>query len=224
MAQHMRTVFSIILCTLLVCAATGCGKPHIELDVASHPNVNPDYSGRPSPVIVKLYELKSDLTFRQGDFNSLFSQPVQTLGADLVAADELVFVPSEAATVTYELMPETRFVGLVAGFRQMDRAEWRGIVPVSPEEKKVIRIQLSDVSLALINDEDWKAEDSVRQQQLRLPVQAVSDVKPEGMPSAPTLNQASTVQSGVKEGMGMLDDRAPSKEKAGYILPQSRRF
>lgn len=163
----------VLLCLCLgLCA---CGKPRIDLAVASQPNVNPDHSGRPSPVIVKMYELRGDLAFKQSDFQTLFANPMQALGPDLVAADEVVFVPSEAKTISYEPMAETRFVGIVAGFRQMDRAHWRIIVPVDPERKNRIPLELNDVFITLIGQErtDWTPEDSVRQQQSRMVPQPV---------------------------------------------------
>ena len=42
------TLFALIATSLLC----GCGKPSIDLAVASQTNVNPDHTGRPSPVIV----------------------------------------------------------------------------------------------------------------------------------------------------------------------------
>ena len=179
---RLKTILTIALLFSICLIFSGCGKPRIDLAVASQPNVNPDHSGRPSPVVIKMYEMRGDLAFKQSDFQTLFASPMQALGADLVAADEIVFVPSEAKTISYEPMPETKFVGIVAGFRQMDRAHWRIVVPVDPESKNRIHLELNDVFLTHIGQEqsDWTPEESLRRQQTRMTPQPVYAEPPAG--------------------------------------------
>ena len=160
----------LFLCLLLMCVAclSGCSKPCIDLVVASQPNVNPDYSGRPSPVIVKMYELRRDMAFKQAEFQTLFEKPMQALGADLIAADELVFTPGEVRRVEYQPGTTTRFIGLVAGFRHMERAQWRGIRHIDPELRNIVAIELNDASMLLIPESEaksWKPEDAIRSYQ-----------------------------------------------------------
>lgn len=203
------------LALLAVLALTGCSKPRITLEVASQPNVNPDNSGRPSPVIVKMYEMRGDLAFRQGDFQTLFLEPMKALGADLVAADELTFVPGEARTVVYAPMPETRFVGVLAGFRQMERATWRAVVPVDPEKKNFVRLELNDTAVIGIDpDADWSAEESVRGYRERLK-------RPEPAPLSPRTDSADGAEPGGVESVPSPEDTvAPSPS---YTLPRAQR-
>lgn len=183
--MKVRALHMLVLVTAFF-MLNGCSSPRITLEVASQPNVNPDSSGRPSPVIVKVYEMRGDLAFRQGDFQTLFLEPMKVLGADLVAADELTLVPGEARTVEYAPMPETRYVGVLAGFRQMDRARWRTSVSVDPEKKSLIRLELNDTSMISIDpDEKWSAEESVRAYQERLKQPDSAPVDPEAPDSPP---------------------------------------
>lgn len=153
---------AVLITSSLLC---GCGKPSIELAVASQANVNPDHTGRPSPVIVKIYEMRSDLAFSQSDFGPLFESPVQVLGADLLAADEQLLVPGEARRITYEPVEGTRFMGVVAGFRQVDRAAWKIVAPVDCEASNIVGIELRDVTVSLVPDDDvpnWDPVEAVR--------------------------------------------------------------
>ena len=51
--------FALLLTALTaICALTACSGGRAQLLVASQANVNPDFSGRPSPVVVKVYELR----------------------------------------------------------------------------------------------------------------------------------------------------------------------
>ncbi|MDR2821288.1 MAG: type VI secretion system lipoprotein TssJ [Desulfovibrio sp.] len=171
MKQHLWIFLLIVLLCL-----TGCGKARLDLNIASQPNVNPDNSGRPSPVVVKVYELRHSLAFKQADFLALFENPMPTLGANLIAADELVFVPGEARKISYKPSADTRFVGVVAGFRQMERAQWRVLKPVDPEEKNLLGLEFNDVSILMIPEDqvkNWDPEKTVKefQQQSTTPEQ-----------------------------------------------------
>ncbi len=170
----MKNIFAVLSLFAVILCLVGCGKPRLDLNVASQPNVNPDNSNRPSPVVIKTYELRNDLAFKQADFQSLFERPVPTLGSDLIAADELVFIPGEARKIVYKPTSGTRFLGVVAGFRQMERAQWRVIKPVDPEEKNIIALEFNDTSILVIPDKqakDWDPEEAVKAFQQQMPLQ-----------------------------------------------------
>lgn len=162
----MKNFALFALLAAALCASIGCSRPRTELLVASLPNVNPDFSGRPSPVVVKIYELRRAVAFKQADFQGLFDQPLQTLGADILAADELVFVPGEARSVTYLPGPDARFIGIVAGFRQLDRARWRTLRPIYADGKNSIALELSDTSIIVVPEDKakkWNPEEAVKE-------------------------------------------------------------
>ena len=46
--------------------------------------LNPSVNQRPSPVLLRVYELKSPTAFNQADFMALYQADQATLGADLV--------------------------------------------------------------------------------------------------------------------------------------------
>jgi type VI secretion system protein VasD len=206
----VRSVLFFILLLMSVLLG-GCTTPRVDLALAIQPNVNPDHTGRPSPVIIKVYELRSDLAFKQSDFYPLFENPVQVLGADLLAADELVVVPGEARRVIYEPATETRFMGIMAGFRQMERGQWKVVSSVNPETKNAVSIEVNDATLILIPREkasDWDPEQAVR-----------------------NFQQSGTSESGLG---GEESDAAPVKPKTnspetkpremGYVMPTPKRI
>jgi hypothetical protein len=93
---------------------------------------------------------------------------MQALGADLIAADELVFTPGEVRRVAYQPGTHTRFVGFVAGFRHMERAQWRAIRRIDPEMRNIIAVELNDASVLLIPEHEaksWKPEEAIRSYQ-----------------------------------------------------------
>ena len=67
----------------------------LDLALSAGERVNPDLNGRPSPVVVRLFELKHPVAFENADFFSLYERPKETLDPDLVTSEELELRPGE---------------------------------------------------------------------------------------------------------------------------------
>ena len=92
---------------------------------------NPDVRGRASPLAVRLYELRSTTSFESADFFALFERDQATLGADLVARVEVVLRPGETQEILRKAGAETRYLGVVAAYRDLERSIWRVVAPVA---------------------------------------------------------------------------------------------
>lgn len=112
------------------------------VSIGAAPDINPNPSGRPSPLQVRLFELKTLTAFSKADFFSLYEQPDATLGADLVAKEEFTLRPGETRFMERLLHPETHYIGLFAAYRDLDRAVWRASVPVAPNRTNPVRVDL----------------------------------------------------------------------------------
>ena len=121
----------------------------VELTVAAAPTVNPAPDGRPSPVVVRVYELASPTTFNQADFLRLFNDDQGTLGADMLGRQELTLTPGSVQNVRRELRPEARFLGVVAAYRAYDQAVWRAVVPVPPNQTTPLTADVGPLAVTL---------------------------------------------------------------------------
>ena len=90
-----------------------------ELSFFISTNVNPDTTGRPSPIIVRIYELRSVTVFNRTDFFSLFDREKEVLGGELLVRDELPLMPGSKPQAIKNLRSETRYLGIVAAFRDI---------------------------------------------------------------------------------------------------------
>jgi type VI secretion system protein VasD len=113
--------------------------------------VNPDGSGRPSPVVVRVYQLKTDGAFSAADFFPLFDDDQKALGPELVSRDEFILAPAEQKSVDLTLSGETRYVGAVAAFRDIRNAQWRGVVP-APRKGLAVSIERARIVLTVAGD------------------------------------------------------------------------
>lgn len=110
-------------------------------------NINPDIHRRPSPVVVRSYELKGSAQFESADFASLYDKDIAVLGVDIVARDEFVLQPGEKKVINRTLAADTKFVAVVAAFRELERARWRAFVAVLPNRNNVVSINLDGIAI-----------------------------------------------------------------------------
>lgn len=148
--QVLRLLFAAVVVALLA----GCGaappKPTvIKAAVAGAADLNPDGRGRASPIVVRIFELKTLAAFNGADFFSLWDRERETLAAELVARDELQLRPGEQRTFERTLQPETGYVAVIAAFRDLERAQWRAAVAIVPHRTQPIVIKLEARSVTL---------------------------------------------------------------------------
>ena len=94
-------------------------------------SINPDEKKTPSPLFVRLYELKSSKQFESANFIDLFERDKEALGESMIAKQRLKRLkPGEDREDQYVLSKETRFVGIFAEFLEYQSAKYKVIFPV----------------------------------------------------------------------------------------------
>jgi type VI secretion system protein VasD len=107
----------------------------VQLDISlqAATDLNPDLKSRPSPMIMRVYELKSEATFVQADFFSLQNNERATLTEDLLARDEFIVRPGDRrGLIRRKIHPQTGVLGVFAAFRDLPRSTWRATFRVPP--------------------------------------------------------------------------------------------
>lgn len=136
---------------IAVALAAGCASPpkptEITGVVQAAANVNPSVSKRPSPILLRVYELKSASAFNNADFVSLYQRDQAELGAEMVSREEIILKPGDSRPINKIAAPETRFIGVLAAYRDLDHARWRSLVAVQPGQKQRILISAEELSV-----------------------------------------------------------------------------
>ncbi len=126
----------LYLATLLALLLAACGTPPpppppvvttLQMSVVAAADVNPDARKRPSPVVVRVYALKSAAAFDSADFFSLFDKDTATLGADLVQKEEFLMTPGQQKAFPFKFEPEVKVIAVMAAFRDLENARWRAV-------------------------------------------------------------------------------------------------
>lgn len=114
-------------------------------------DLNPSATQRPSPLVLRIYELRSDAAFSKADFIALYQSEQATLGPDLVLKDEFVVSPGETRPYERTLSIETRYLAVFGAYRNVERAVWRVItaVPAGKALKLALRAESQALTLTL---------------------------------------------------------------------------
>ena len=124
------------LLNLTGCAALSPYSDMTKLDLTLNGSdeLNPDLNGRPSPIVLRLIELKHPVAFETADFFSLYQRPKEALSPDMVVLEELELRPGEQRELKLSIQAGSRYVGVLAAYRDLPESKWRLVIPL--QEKK----------------------------------------------------------------------------------------
>ena len=103
----------------------------IEIELLVDADINPDESGKASPLFIRLYELTSNKMMDRADFIEIYERDKDVLGADMIAVHKLKRLkPGESRTEHIVLDKKTNYVALYAEFLEFKEAKFKLIIPV----------------------------------------------------------------------------------------------
>ena len=154
----LKQVKYCLVLGVLICLVAGCAsapKPaKVSLNLVASNSVNPDLEGRPSPVVVQVYRIRAADAFNNARFFELYDDAEQVLGQDLVGVREIEMSPDSKRTLSVEGMTaDTRYIGVLAAYRDIDEARWRAIVETPSGEKLDFQVALDALSVAVTSDD-----------------------------------------------------------------------
>lgn len=130
-------------------AMAGCSSPPpppkpvitpIVMTLVADAAVNPDARARPSPLTVRVYALKTSGAFDAADFFTLFDKDQATLGAEMIQREELLLRPGETKKLEMTLPADGKALGVIAAYRDIERARWREVRVVEPGKPLALTI------------------------------------------------------------------------------------
>jgi type VI secretion system protein VasD len=134
-------------CFVLLCAALGAGLsacgmassltraeptptavPVAMLEIVADRSLNPDINGLPKPLLLRVYELRAGATFERASYLDLQDKDETQLGGDFVRREEFLIAPGGRRVLELKGNPDVRALGLLAGFRNLERSTWRAVI------------------------------------------------------------------------------------------------
>lgn len=141
--------FASCLSLLGGCASTA-PQPY-EIKANADQVMNRDISGKPLSVVVRLYQLKQEKEFDQLTFDLATSNrtDAELFGDSLLQRSELLLVPGTMHASTETILPDTKYLGVVAFFRKPDAHYWRFLIDAQQVRSKGLNFQALDCYLRL---------------------------------------------------------------------------
>lgn len=140
-----KTLMTLTFLGLLASCSSLSPYSHVtklNLKLTGSDQLNLDLNGRPSPIVVRLLELKHPVAFESADFFSLYERAKDSLVPDLVTSEEIELRPGETVDLKLSVEQGSRYVGVLAAYRDLPETRWRYTVPIVPME-------VTDVDLIL---------------------------------------------------------------------------
>jgi type VI secretion system protein VasD len=126
----------------------------IEAEVTVAKDVNPDITGKASPVQVRLYELSSAAGFQSAAFFALYDDDRGVLGKDLQARDDILAKPGDRLKITREAKAETKHLALIAAYQDLENATWRAAMPLALTETNAVTIEIGRLAVKIAKKKD----------------------------------------------------------------------
>ncbi len=154
--MHRFTCLALLaaLLSLTGCAALSPYSDMTKLDLTLNGSdeLNPDLNGRPSPIVLRLIELKHPVAFETADFFSLYQRPKEALSPDMVVLEELELRPGEQREMKLSIQPGSRYVGVLAAYRDLPESNWRVVIPLQEKERNSSVLTLDALGIKTQDD------------------------------------------------------------------------
>jgi type VI secretion system protein VasD len=103
----------------------------LQVDFVVDADINPDESGKASPLFIRMYELATPKMMARADFIEIYERDKEALGEDMVAVHKLKrFKPGESRSEHYVLNKKANYVAFYAEFLKFKGAKYKVIIPV----------------------------------------------------------------------------------------------
>lgn len=118
----------------------------IDVTLSAAGNVNPGPDGRAAPLPVQLYVLRSTGGFQSQDYFGLKSG--SAISADQVDSRSVSLRPGETKQLSVNSGVDGAYLGVIAGYRNINNANWRAVSPLGTSNGFVVRAGKSSISIS----------------------------------------------------------------------------
>jgi len=123
----------------------------VQVHMVVSEQANPDLNERPSPIVIRIYELKSLGKFEEGDFYKLFENYDSLLGPELIVSEQYHLKPGDVNIIKRTLSAETRYIAVTAAFRDINQAIWKDTIQLTDEKTTDLLVFIEKLNISV-----WK--------------------------------------------------------------------
>ena len=135
-----RFIIFFLLCCITGCSTTQLYPMYIGMHASSV--LNPDKDYRSLPVIVRLYQLRSNNNFMQANFYELWKKPMAVLNHDFLKEKIITLAPGQQKKLTWTRAKHAKYIAALAIFRKPTRQTWR-IIKELPKRIPLVAVRVN---------------------------------------------------------------------------------
>jgi type VI secretion system protein VasD len=102
-----------------------CNVQIVTLRIYASDLINPNDDDKPRPVMVRLYQLSTDMRMLNARYDDILLRDAEVLGEDLLKRDEVTVFPNDLVEVQFERIPEASVLVGAAMFRTPQGESWK---------------------------------------------------------------------------------------------------
>lgn len=159
--RQIAGVLVLLVAVLAGCAHTPPPPPQpldVQVRVVAASDVNPNRNGRPSPVFLRVFELRDSSKFMNAQFDDVTLHADTTLAGTLIGREERIVAPGSTVMLALKIDPQTRLLGIVAEYSDLANSRWRatspapvgGLLTLFKDQSLVISLDRQAVSAAAV--------------------------------------------------------------------------
>lgn len=147
-------IFILIVNIIILCSCSNSPKSiPLKTTIQAVYYLNPNIYNRPSPVVVTIYQLKDNISFKDADFFSLYNRASITLGNNLIDKKQLEIRPNQKKILNLKLSTKVHYLGIIAAYHNTTKTEWRKSITIPPNSKAInfnIELQSQGINVTQI--------------------------------------------------------------------------
>jgi len=146
----MKLIMKLSIATIIAFSINGCStKPtHLELDIKSSQDLNPDLNNVSSPLMLTFYELESAEKFLKYDYWTISEHSGKNLEKDLISQAKHVIVPEQKQNYKIVFDDRTKFLGVVAKFRNIKNdSKWKQVINLEQDKYNYSELKIKNFSI-----------------------------------------------------------------------------
>ena len=145
-------IFGLILCLSLF---TGCSlfseyfADSACITVQAKNELNKNKRGKSSPVILRIFQLRDSAFFKTADFMDVYDGTNPKLKEHITLQQEYEIWPSSKMSFRLNLKTETKYIGMVAAYRNHSESRWKVLEKVNSQTSQTLKVILRQNELFL---------------------------------------------------------------------------
>jgi type VI secretion system protein VasD len=139
----MALKWMVVLCLVSFVLSCGGDRP-IQIGIYGKEDMNNGYA-----VSIRVFQLKSDTTFRLLPITEFFRGDDSALKGDILYETQETIIPGERKPVMMKILEGARYIGAVANFNKPDKEGWRDIFPLDSKRPEEIWITIQANSIEI---------------------------------------------------------------------------